>query len=669
MSCSRKLTIPVFMILVSIVMMLPSGIYAADTSGPGQENSKFVSIDFNNVDINVFIKFMSKLTGKNFVVDSRVKGKVTIISPTKISIAEAYKVFESVLEINGVSTVTSGKIIKIVPTPVAKADNLDTRIVTEPGKAGTLDDKIVTRLIPLEFATADELKILFIPFVPKGSVVLSYRDTNMLIVTATLSSIDRLLKIIKAIDVPSIGKKISVIPVKYADASKLVKNLSSIFTARVKVRKGKANSGIIVKFVADERTNSIIILASKVESQRVKELIEILDQKVPKGEEKIRVYYLEHASAENLVKVLLEIPSKDSKQQGTSGVKKAPILSAKVKIMADKATNSLIIMADKEDYPVLEEVISKLDIPRAMVYIECLIMEVNVTRGLTVGTEWQTAQGFSNNEKAVLGGFGGTGDSGFSNSSGLADGILPKGFSVGVLGKAFNIGGVEFTDIQAIVHAFQTDKDVNILATPQILTTENEEATITVGKNVPFQTRSAAETGTETYSSYEYKDVGITLKITPQISKDRLVRLNVYQELTKLDALTTTNTDRPTTFKRQIETTIIVEDGHSVVIGGLIDEGSTTTENKTPCLGDIPGLGWAFKTVSEEIDKTNLYVFLTPKVIKNPLEADEIYTEKKEDIDAVKRGEVSLYEKIDKLNKFGKKDDDGQKTDEPKKSQ
>lgn len=655
MFSNRKLVIPIFIICVSVFLFLPSGIYAADPLNQEGDDSKFVSIDFSNVDINVFIEFISKLTGKNFVVDSRVKGKVTIISPTKISIADAYKVFESVLEINGFSTVASGKIIKIVPTPLAKADNLDTQIVTEPTSPGVLDDGVVTRLIPLEFARADELKGLFTPLVPRGSVVLSYRDTNMLIVTATLSSIDRLLKITQAIDVPSIGKSISVIPVKYADVNKLVKSLSSIFEARIIEKKGRLDNDIIVKFVGDERTNSVIILASKVETQRVKDLIQILDQEVSRGDEKIRVYYLEHASAENLVKVLLEIPTTETGQQGAPGAKTAPILSTKVKIMADKATNSLIIMADKEDYPVLEEVINRLDIPRAMVYIECLIMEVNVTRGLNIGTEWKTAEGFSNNEKVVFSGFGGTGDSGFSNLNAAKDGTFPKGFSVGVLGKAFNIGGVTFPDIQAVVQAFQTDKDVNILATPQILTTENEEAIITVGKNVPFQTRSAAETGIETYSSYEYKDVGITLKITSQISKDRLVRLNVYQELTKLDTVTTTSPDRPTTFKRQIETTIIVEDTNSVVIGGLIDESSTKTENKTPCLGDIPLLGWAFKNVDEGTEKTNLYVFLTPRVIKNPLEADNIYKEKKKDMDTFQKGEVSLYEKInnfsDKKNK------------------
>jgi general secretion pathway protein D len=612
---------------------------------------------------------MSKLTGKNFVVDNRVKGNVTIISPTKISVKDAYRVFESVLEINGFSSVEAGSVIKIVPAPNAKGDNLDTRIVTETGDE-TIDDRVVTRLIPLEYAKSDELKNLFSPLVPKGSIVLSYRDTNMLIVTATLSSIDRLLKIVEKIDVESVGKQISVLPLKHADAKKLVQSLSAIFSAKAKEAKAKQSTELDVSFVADERTNSVILLAGIQEINRVKELIEILDQEVPKGDERIRVYYLEHASAESLVKVLLEIPTDKQDQAAQGTQKKAPILSEKVKIMADKATNSLIIMADKEDYPVLEDVIAKLDIPRAMVYIECLIMEVNTTRGLNIGTEWKASQGYNDDSRVVFGGFGGTStSSGYSNLTGASTAgtsgyaTLPTGFSVGVLGKKFNIGGVTFPDIQAIVQAFQNDKDVHILSTPQILTTENEEASITVGKNVPFQTRSAAEAGTATYNSFEYKDVGITLKITPQISKDKLVRLNVSQELTKLDSSANqTSPDRPTTFKREIKTTIIVEDANSVVIGGLIDESLTKTEYKTPCLGDVPVLGWAFKSVSKGEDKTNLYVFLTPRVVKNPLELDKIYNEKAKDIESIKTGEVLLYNKL--IQKKDEEIQDGSKKDE-----
>jgi len=400
-----------------------------------------------------------------------------------------------------------------------------------------------------------------------------------------------------------------------------VANLSKIFSARVKTDKTK-NSEFIVKFVADERTNAIILLSSEIETGRVKKLVELLDKKVPRGGEKIRVYYLEHASAENLVEVLQAIPAKASSKEGK---KVAPVISKNVKITADKATNSLIIMAEKEDYPILEKVIEKLDIPRSMVYIEVLIMEVNVNKGLNIGTEWRVGDEIDGNSKILFSGF----------SQGAVPDFTPNpnGFSVGVLGQAINVGSLTFSSVGAVAQAYRNDKDVHILSTPQILTTDNEEASITIGKNVPYQTRSAAEDSTETYSSYEYKDVGITLKITPQISKGNLVRLNIHQTITKLDTVNQVSPDRPTTFKREIQTTIIVEDKSTVVIGGLIDTSLSETTTKVPCLGDLPGLGLLFKKVSKGGDRTNLYVFLTPKVIKNPAQAQDIYKDKKEQID------------------------------------
>ena len=650
---TKTALISVIIICAHLFLMLFSYTAPMAFSEETTADSEQVSIDFDNVDIKVFIKFISKLTNKNFVVDNRIKGSVTVISPTKLTVKDAYRVFESVLEIHGFSTVESGEIIKIIPSPNARADNIDTRLMS-----GDEDpsDRLVTRIIPLNYADSDELQHLLTPLVPKGSIILSYKDTNMLIATATIASIERLMKIITFIDVPNIGKKITVIPIQHADAAKLVNTLSSVFTARFQDEKKKTGTSDMVQFVTDERTNAIVLLASEVETERIEKLVKILDQELPKGDEKIRVYYLEHASAEDLAKVLQEIPAKEEKQP-TEGKKMESILSQNVHISADKSTNSLIIMAEKEDYPILEEVITKLDIPRSMVYIECLIMEVNVTRGLDIGTEWRTSQGFSNDEKVGFMGFGATGDGGFSNLGSVAkDGSLPKGFSLGVLGKNISIGGVSFPDIQAIVRAFQSDKDVHILSTPQLLTTENEEATITVGKNVPFQTRSAADSATEVYSSYEYRDVGITLKITPQISKERLVRLNVFQELTKLDTINQNNPDRPTTFKRQIETAIIVEDTHSVVIGGLIDESMTRSEYKTPCLGDMPALGWAFKNLSQGEERTNLYVFLTPRVVKTPLEAVNILKEKKDSVTRdFNSGAIPLYKKV---NEMGRKTSD-----------
>ena len=604
-----------------------------------QKNSpsdKFVSIDFNNVDINVFIKFISELTSKNFVVDQRVKGKVTIISPTRISVNEAYKVFESVLEVHGYTTIKAGKVYKIVPSPDARSKNVETRLIEEGASA---EDKIVTQLIPLKYASSSEIKKLFAPLISKSSVILSYPPTNILIVTDVYSNIKRLLRILKEIDVSGMGQELSIIPLEYADAAKFEKILISVFRTKRKPKAG--DIGTEVKFVADERTNSIVVLASEVETIRIKRLIQLLDRETPRGKEKIRVYYLENASAEDLAKVLQELPT----QKGaTPATKKTPFVSGKVKITADNATNSLIITGDTDDYQALEEIIKKLDIPRSMVYIESLIMEVNVDKDFSLGVEWKAGGTTTiDNKDAAFGG-------GFSPEAALIPALpltlpSPQGFALGIFTEAVTIGNITFPNLAAIVNAYKKDKDVHILATPQILTTDNEEAIITVGKNVPFQTRTAAtsENVVDTFSYYEYRDVGITLKITPQISKDRMVRLNISQEVSKLDEFATTSADRPTTFKRTIETTVIVEDKNTIVIGGLIDDSISETTFTTPCLGDIPLLGMLFRSTSRSGEKTNMFVFITPHVIENTAEAKGIYQEKKGQIEAIEEGKIKMY--------------------------
>ena len=608
--------------------------------------SQPVSIDFNNVDINVLIKFISEMTGRNFVVDQRVKGKVTIISPSKISVEEAYRVFESVLEVHGYTTVKSGKITKIVPAPDARSKSIETRLKEE---SGLPEDKVVTQLIPLKYANPSEVKKLLSPLVSKSSVILDYPPTNMLIVTDVYSNIRRLQKIVASIDIMGIGQELSILPLQYASAKDLVKILQSVFKAD-RARSKKIAATDTVNFVSDDRTNTLIVLASKTNTHRIRELIDMLDKETPKGKEGIHVYYLENAVAEDLAKVLQELPTQKSTKGTSTDPKKAPVISSEVIIKADKATNSLIIMAKKEDYLFLETIIKQLDIPRSMVYIECLIMEVNLDKDFNLGTEWTAAGEVSYNgrEGAYGGGFSGQ-DPCYSNIGGLGGGIsgigtFPPGLSVGVLGEFIEVGGVRFPSIAAVVQAYKKDKDVHILATPQLLTTDNEEASINVGKNVPFQTRSAAETGVETYSSYEYRDVGITLKITPHISKERFVRLTIFEEITKLDELATTSPDRPTTLKRTIETTVIVNDKNTIVLGGLIDDSFSRTENKIPCLGDIPLMGWLFKSVSESREKTNLYVFLTPHVIENEEEAAAIYGNKRGDMEEKRSGSIKMYD-------------------------
>ena len=647
---SSKVTRLLFVFIVSLLVMhlsidaMAQVLEKANGSSiedkASQENNtsdKFVSIDFNNVDINVFIKFISELTSKNFVVDQRVKGKVTIISPTRISVNEAYKVFESVLEVHGYTTIKAGKVYKIVPSPDARSKNVETRLIDE---AASAEDKIVTQLIPLKYANSSEIKKLFAPLISKSSVILSYPPTNMLIVTDVYSNIKRLLRILKTIDVSGLGQELSIIPLEYADAAKFEKILISIFRTK---RKPKAKDiGTEVKFVSDDRTNTIVVLASEVETIRIKRLIQLLDRETPRGKEKIRVYYLENANAEDLAKVLQEIPT----QKGaTPATKKTPFISGKVKITADSATNSLIITGDTDDYQVLEEVIKKLDIPRSMVYIESLIMEVNMDKDFNLGVEWRAGGKTSiDNKDAAFGG-------GFSPEAAIIPALplttlpSPQGFALGIFSEAITIGNITFPNLAAIVNAYKKDKDVHILATPQILTTDNEEAIITVGKNVPFQTRTAAtsENVVDTFSYYEYRDVGITLKITPQISKDRMVRLNISQEVSKLDEFATTSADRPTTLKRTIETTVIVEDKNTIVIGGLIDDAISETTFKTPCLGDIPLLGMLFRSTSKSGEKTNMFVFITPHVIENTAEARSIYQEKKGQIEAVEEGKIKMY--------------------------
>jgi len=275
-----------------------------------------------------------------------------------------------------------------------------------------------------------------------------------------------------------------------------------------------------------------------------------------------------------------------------------------------------------------------------MVYIESLIMEVNTNKDFKLGTQWKAFGEVHHNEREGVAGGGFRGDEAISLSDVVTTGTLPSGLSLGIFGEAINISGINFPTIAAIIDVYKKDKDVQIISTPQLLTTDNEEAVIYVGKNIPFQTRSTAEGGVETYSSFEYRDVGTTLKITPQISHDGTVRLAISQEVTKLES---TIDFRPTTLKRTIDTTVIVDDNSTVVIGGLIDDKFGETETKVPLLGDIPLLGWLFKSRNKQREKTNLYVFLTPHVIKNKTDAESIYKKKKDHIDKIGKGSIKMY--------------------------
>ena len=624
--------------VAALLLMSPFTLAQETKAGkPSKQNNspqQFVSIDFNNVDINVFIKFISELTGTNFVIDQRVKGKVTIISPSKISLKEAYKVFESVLEVHGYTTVTSGEVIKIIPSPDARSKSIETKLREEATAPG---DRVVTQLIPLKYADPVEVKRLFTPMVSKSSVILAYAPTNTLIVTDVYSNIKRLIRILKEIDITGIGQELSVIPLEFADATKMVNLLSTVFKPTAKIRKGATQKEITM--VADERTNTIVLLTSEIDTLRIKRLVAMIDKETPRGKGKIHVYYCENATAEELAKVLQNVPSQPAGQ--TKGKQPAPLVAGDVRISADKATNSLIILADKEDYMVLEEVIKKLDIPRAMVYIESLIMEVDADKSLDIGVDW-AAFGKVNlfDKETVVGG-------GFRQGFVAPEELLQGGLTVGLLSEPVTIAGVTVSNITAIVNAVKTDNDFRILSTPQILTTDNEEARITVGENRPYQTRSTTDVSGGTFESFEYRDVGKILKITPHVTEGRLVRMTISLEVTDIDqqATATTSSTLPVTLKRTVDTTVIVKDSQTVVIGGLIDDATRKNESKVPVLGDMPILGWLFKNQRYENERTNLYVFLTPRVIKSPAEAEQVYKGKRTQIDTIRGGGFKFYER------------------------
>jgi len=651
---NKKQIFSVFILFFLIFTMLEY-VYSAQitdhrkTQNRSKQNQKskssdnyetFIAIDFDDVDILQFIKFISDLTGINFIIDRRVKGKVSIISPTKISINEAFKVFESVLEVHGYALVEAGEVTKIIPATDARTKNIETRLMEE---ASSPEDKVITQIIHLNYADANEVKKLFSPLISKSSVILSYPQTNMLIVTDVLSNIQRLLHILTVIDIEGVGSQISMVPIEFAVAADIVKTLNAVFTKGKKRRGGSADEP--VKVVAEDRTNTIIILASEDDSVKIKKLIEYFDKEVPRGEGKIRVYYLEHAKAEDIVKVLKNIPSKSSKTEKG----KAPVISKDVNVASDKATNSLIITASKDDYKVLEDVIKLLDIPRAMVYIECLIMEVSSIRSLDFSLNWRVGDEYN------MGG-----NSSSKGAAFLSSGTAPLGLNasslssfgastLGVLGDTITYQGIAIPTIAALINYIKNDSDINILSTPQILTTDNEEATIEIGEQVPYEKETTLESGTINRTA-DYKKVGLSLKVTPQINKNGFVRLELEQKQSDYSMVSVGSISAPSTMERSAKTTVVIKNEQTIVISGMISENNNKTSSKIPCLSAIPLIGNLFhSSKSNSLEKKNLFIFLTPHIIENPERSEKFFKEK---VESIKKGmkvdegaEIKLYKK------------------------
>lgn len=626
----------------------------------------FISMDFTDVDLPVLVKFISEQTKKNFIFDERVQGKITIISPRKITVDEAYDVFLSVLAVKGYTTVPQANAVKIVPLAEAKQEGLPTSKETAPPSS-----EFVTRIVPLQFLDAAEVVPLLTPLVSRGGLINSFAASNTLLVIDSAANIDRFLKILAEIDVAGTANLFRIIPLKNAPAADVAKTLDSLYQeaapaapgGRARAAKpGRTRGTAPPRFLPDLRTNNLIVLASREVMADVEELLQKLDVPAPEHTGKINVYYLENADAEELAKVLSNLSEKRAPQAAPAAGQPATIkgvisaeLEGGVRIAADKPTNSLIIIASPNDFQTLVEVIKKLDIRRRQVYVEAAIMEISLDKGLDFGVEFRGAVETRSNG-AVIGGtnfdFKGNINQLFAA---LATGnpLLFSGTGLIAGGIAGNVklpDGTEIPAITAVLRAAQSRSNINVLSTPHLLTMDNKEAEIIVGENVPFITSQTTNTTNiaNITNTIERKDVGITLRITPHIHESEFVNLDIYQESSavKGDTLLNANLVGPTTTKRSAKTSVLVRNGDTVVLGGMMQETYNTIQRQVPLLGDIPLLGNLFKFKSVTRNKTNLLIFLTPRIIKEPGDMARVTeTEKARMDDFIRRnkGEVEKF--------------------------
>lgn len=639
-------------LLISILFLLPGMNVALPEEKKKETKDQFVTLDFVDIELPVLVKFISDLTGKNFIFDESLKGKVTIISPSKIKKDEVYGVFLTILQSKGFTTVQSGNFIRIIPSREAKQSPVETIV---PDEEKNPEEKFITRLIPLQYTKAQDLITAITPLISRDGLAVAYPPSNAIIITDTATNIERIMKIIKELDIETFEYRIEVIHLKHANAEVMAKELQALLETRpaaaqaapaprIKTPARATADAVLIKIIPDTRTNSLIVLAGKDEIEEIKRLISLIDYEVPKTQGKIHVYYLENADAEELAKVLASLttgiakPPSPKPGQPPPGTPEISIeLLGEVKITADKATNSLVIIASPQDFETLKEVIKKLDIRRRQVYVEALIMEVSLDKSRQIGVEFQAFGG--KDDKYLIGGGTNLVPPPGNLASFLASitaGELPT-----VTGSGLTTIGIfdpikitlpdgtviETSALNVILRAVQADSRVNILSNPHILTSDNKEAEIVVGQNVPFIVSQQRDTtGAALIATVDRRDVGITLRITPQISESEFIKLNIYQEISALAQVAglDPNLVGPTISKRSAKSSIVAKNGQTVVIGGLIKDDRIINETKVPILGDIPIVKWLFRYQSQTTSKTNLLIFLTPHIIKEQKDIEEI---------------------------------------------
>ncbi|MBI5889564.1 MAG: type II secretion system secretin GspD [Nitrosomonadales bacterium] len=581
-----------------------------------QPEEELVSLNFVNADIQEVIRAISQISKKNFLVDPRVKGTINIVSATPVSPALGYDILLSALRLQGYAAVESAGVTKIIPEADAKlhVDSL----------AQGRGDKLVTRVFILKYESASQLVNIVRPMIAPNNVVVAYPSSNALVVTDYASSIRRIEKLIDSIDQPNADAPL-LLPVRHASAVDLANIINKLMPeAATPAAGGDDNQRFVL--VADSRTNGLLLRSDNPgRIARVKELVAKLDSaaNVPGN---IHVVPLKNTDATKLAQTLRSVMSGDTSAaapQGTAlqGLAQQTGSSAPSgggMIQADTSSNSLIITASEPVYNNLRSVIERLDVRRPQVFVEALIVEVTADKASEFGIQWQNLEGAAKSTTSIIGG----------TNFGTANNIVSASTNIGTVGQGLNIGIVSgqttlpglgtVLNLGMLAHALETDTNANILSAPNLMTLDNEEAKIVVGQNVPFITGQYAQTGSSTtatpFQTIERKDVGLTLKIKPQIMQGGSVKLQIYQEVSSVVASATT-TAGVITNKRSIESNILVDENQIVVLGGLIQDSVNDVQNKTPVLGDIPLLGNLFRYETRQHTKTNLMVFIRPYVM------------------------------------------------------
>jgi general secretion pathway protein D len=604
--------------------LLLAGLFFAS---PAFAAARGVVLNFNDVDISTMVKFISDLTGRDFVLDDRVKGKISVYSPSKLSIEEAYNVFVSVLELKGFTVMQSGKVAKIIPISSAKQSGLT---LLRSGEMPPINENYVAQVNKLENITAQEAVTFLQPMVSKDGYISAFGPGNLLLIVDSSLNIRKLQGLLRLIDTEKTREGIEIIYLKNASAESAAATIRQWLTgneSKAAAPPGAAApSSNLATVLADLRLNALLVFGSDGVKQEVRELVAKLDVQPPEASSKVNVYYLENSDATDMAKVLDSVikgmsaaAAAPSGQAGAAAAPQtSPFESGKLTITPDKATNSLVIMASPNDYNNLVQVIKKLDRRSKQVFVQVLIAEVTLNKSRDLGMQLGAVGVAQINRYFGIGAFYDP----FGVVSSLATSGLASATSTSTSTSTtstlnFPVAGVP-GNIGAVLQALESNDLLNVLSTPNILTSDNKEAEIVVGSNVPFQGSSTISSGLST-TSIERKDVGITLKIKPQISEGDYIRLDLSQEISAIGATITVgngSTDRITT-KRSAKTNIVVKNGETVVIGGLIQDQDEDVVTKIPFLGDIPGLGWLFKTKSKTKTKTNLMILLTPRIVKD----------------------------------------------------